>query len=124
MEENRKNDDTHVKREGLKYDAGKLPIYTTIFKQFPLAIKEISKCSQAGHLKYPDDKDWLNYKRVSLEENPNRYLDAALRHLDMSDGDIVNIDLQLKESGYGEVCHLAQAAWNILAHLERKLEQK
>ena len=48
--------------EGIKNDKGKLPYYTVLFKQFPLAIKEVIKCSSAGHNKYKEtDLDWQNF---------------------------------------------------------------
>lgn len=100
---------------GDKYDKDKLPMHTVLYRQFPLAIKEIVKCSQAGHLKYPNDIDWMNFKRVP--DGINRYLNAALRHLN-EEG--VNIDM--KE--YLEVLHEAQAIWNLLAALQIKLENK
>jgi hypothetical protein len=107
--------------KGQKFDEGKLPMFTVLVKQFPNAVKEIVKCSQAGHIKYPKDIDWLNYRRVDLTDNPNRYLDAAVRHLFESKGEL-KLNEDMKE--YGEVSHLAQVAWNILAHLEIKLNDK
>jgi hypothetical protein len=99
--------------KGQKFSEGKLPLYTVMFKQFPLALQEVAKCSQAGHLKYPNDIDWMNFKRV--EDAENQYLNAAIRHL-MEDG----INKDMKE--YGKITHISQVAWNILAHLQIKLE--
>lgn len=107
--------------KGIKLDKNKLPLFTVLFKQFPDAIQEIVKCSNAGHIKYREtDKDWMNFSRVDLSENPNRYLDASVRHLLESKGELL-INEDMKE--YGETYHLAQAAWNILAHLEIKLKE-
>lgn len=106
--------------EGQKFDEGKLPIFTVLVKQFPKAFNEIARCSASGHKKYPADVDYMNFKRVSLEENNNRYLDACMRHLIESQGGLK------KDAGmepYGGAIHLAQAAWNILAHLEIKLSE-
>lgn len=43
--------------KGQKFSQNKIPAYTVIFQQFPNAIQEVIKCSQAGHKKYPDDID-------------------------------------------------------------------
>lgn len=105
--------------EGQKFDEGKLPLFTVLFKQFPSAIQEVVKCSMAGHVKYPMDIDYLNFSRVSLKDNPNRYLDASIRHLLESGGELKE-DESMKE--FGGSIHLAQAIWNILAHLELKIK--
>lgn len=42
---------------GQKFSQDKLPIHTVVFEQFPNAIKEVVKCSLAGHKKYPNDVD-------------------------------------------------------------------
>ncbi len=103
-------------KEGLKFSKDKLPMYTTYFVQFPKALKEVVKCSQAGHKKYiENDENWLNYKKV-----PNaifEYKNAAIRHLDES-----GINKDMLE--YGTVLHEAQVIWNLLAALELQLEKK
>lgn len=101
--------------KGVKHSKNKLPIYTVLFKQFPLAILEVVKCSLAGHKKYSKyDHDWQNFKRV---ENPEfEYRNAALRHM-MQKGYCED----MKE--YGEVLHEAQVIWNLLADLQIKLEK-
>ena len=106
--------------EGQKFDEGKLPLFTVLFKQFPKALTEVSRCSASGHNKYPNDVDYMNFIRVDITENPNRYLDAALRHLMASDLGSLKKDESMEQ--YGGAIHLAQVAWNILAHLERKLQ--
>lgn len=101
--------------KGQKFSEGKLACYTVLFEQFPLAIKEVIKCSQAGHNKYPEDKDWSNFRRV---ENPVfQYRNAAIRHL-FEKG--INKDML----EYGEVLHEAQVIWNLLAALQIELENK
>jgi len=99
-----------------KSDKGKLPMYTVMFKQFPRALEEVAKGSAAGHAKYPNDTDWLNFSRV---DNPERYLEAAVRHLlECSKGeDIMIPDLSLESFGFNTK-HIAQVAWNLLAFLE------
>lgn len=99
--------------KGQKFSDDKLPLYTVIFKQFPLALQEVAKCSQAGHKKYPNDTDWMNFKRVGDAEN--QYLNAAIRHL-MEEG--INQDML----EYGEILHEAQCIWNLLCSLQIKLE--
>lgn len=105
--------------KGNKSDAGKLPIYTVLFKQFPKAMQELVKCSQAGHIKYPDDVDWLNFKRV---ENKDRYLDAALRHL-LEFSETNSFDKELFNLTNIKVLSLAQVIWNLSAYLERSLDE-
>ena len=116
-----KDYDTFKQEEGQKFDDGKLPLFTVLFKQFPNALKEVVRCSNSGHNKYPNDTDWMNFKRVDLSKNPDRYLNAGTRHLMESEGELLwNEDME----EYGGALHLAQAVWNILAHLERKLENE
>ncbi len=101
--------------KGQKFSDDKLPLYTVIFKQFPLALQEVAKCSQAGNKKYreTDGKDWSNFRRV---ENPEfQYKNAAIRHL-MEEG--INQDML----EYGEILHEAQCIWNLLCSLQIKLE--
>lgn len=105
----------NMEKEGQKWSDDKLPIYTVLFEQFPNAIKEVVKCSQAGHKKYPHDIDWMNFKRVKDAEF--QYKNAALRHLGQKG---VSEDMLL----YGEITHEAQAIWNLLASLEIQLSSK
>lgn len=100
---------------GQKFSKDKLPLYTVIFEQFPLAIKEIAKCSLAGHKKYPEDTDWSNFRRV--KNAVSEYRNAAIRHI-MEKG--INKDME----EYHPVLHEAQAIWNLLAALEIELESK
>lgn len=98
---------------GQKHDLEKLPYYTVFFRQFPNALREIVKCSKAGHAKYSEtDKDWMNFTR--LENTETRYREAMLRHM-TEDGPIEDM------KPYGEMTHEAAVAWNALADLENKL---
>lgn len=113
-----------INQVGQKFSEGKLPIYKVLFEQFPNAIQEVVKCSQAGHIKYPNDTDWQNFRRV---ENPNHYLDAALRHLleyslEKAKGNI-SIDEELLNITGVKVLSLAQVIWNFTAYLERELNE-
>ena len=99
--------------EGVKRDNGKLPYYTVLFKQFPLALRAVIECSVAGHNKYHEtDKDWQNFSR--LENADTRYKDASLRH--MAETGIIEDMIE-----YGEMTHEAAVVWNLLADLEVKL---
>lgn len=100
---------------GEKYDDGKLPYYTVLFKQFPNALKEVIKCSQAGHNKYKNDIDYQNFSRIDNYET--RYKDAMLRH--MCEEGIVEDMLE-----YGEMTHEGAVVWNALADLELKLRNE
>lgn len=100
---------------GVKNDNGKLPYYVVLFEQFPNALKEVIKCSNAGHNKYPTDTDWQNFSRV---ENANsRYKNAALRH--MAETGIVEDMIP-----YGGMTHEGAVIWNLLADLEITLRNK
>lgn len=99
---------------GVKNDAGKLPYYVVMFEQFPLALKEVIKCSQAGHNKYPTDVDWQNFARV--EGADKRYKNAALRHM-TEFGEVED----MKE--FGGMTHEGAVIWNLLADLELKLRK-
>ena len=101
---------------GQKYSKDKLPIYTVIFKQFPNAIREVVKCSQAGHNKYIEtDTYWDNFKHVP--DPINQYRNAALRHMGEE-----GINEDMKE--YGKCTHEGQTIWNLLAALEIELSHK
>ena len=102
--------------EGVKRDNGKLPYYTVLFKQFPLALRAVIECSVAGHNKYHEtDKDWQNFSR--LENADTRYKDASLRH--MAETGIIEDMIE-----YGEMTHEAAVVWNLLADLEIKLRKE
>lgn len=103
-------------KPGVKNDSSKLPYYTVLFKQFPNAIREVVKCSQAGHNKYNEtDKDWQNFSR--LDNADIRYKEAMIRH--MTEEGIVD---DMEE--FGEMTHEAAVVWNALADLEIKLRKQ
>ena len=99
--------------KGQKFSDDKLPIYTVLFKQFPDVIQEVIRCSMAGHKKYSNDTDWINFKRVPNAEN--QYLNAALRHMTE-----FGYNEDMKE--YGMILHEAQVIWNLMAALQIKLD--
>lgn len=105
-----------VEKKGQKFNEGKLHYHTVFFKQFPNALKEVVKRSEAGHQKYiKTDANWDNFKHV--ENAQQEYLEAAVRH--MADE---GVDQDLIE--YGETLHEAAVIWNLLASLELKLSNK
>lgn len=106
------------KVSGQKFSQNKLPMFTVLFKQFPDALKEVVKASQAGHKKYADtDFDWMNFKRVPNENF--EYLNAMIRHLMEYSSGVEYVE-DMKE--YGEVLEFAAVIWNGLAHLQRMIE--
>ena len=95
--------------KGIKHSQGKLPYFTVLIEQFPLAIKEVVKRAEYGHQKYIEtDDDYKNWQRIENAEI--QYKNAAMRHL-FQDG----------EEGEDEIQHLAAAAWSLLAVLQLKL---
>ena len=101
---------------GVKNDSGKLPYYIVLFKQFPLALQEVMKCSAAGNNKYhKTDKDWQNFARV--EGADIRYKNAMLRHMSET-GSVKDME------EYGGMTHEAAVVWNALADLEVSLRNK
>lgn len=98
---------------GQKNDQGKLPYHTVLFKQFPRAIRELVRCSNAGHLKYHEtDRDWLNFTR--LENTETRYKNAGLRHMTES-GEVPDME------EFGGMSHEGAVLWNFMADLEVQL---
>lgn len=99
---------------GQKFSEGKLPLAKVLFSQFPLAIQEIARASNAGHRKYlgHGDEDWQNFSRVP--GGSQNYKDAALRHLLEAENQEFNEDM----AEYGKIRHLSQFCWNALAALE------
>ena len=108
------------KEKGVKFDKGKTPLFLA-FLQFKDSLKEIYKCSEAGHNKYKEhDKDFKNFERVvDMNDRDIRYtyLNAELRHLSQSEGELI---VNEEENVY----HIAQCAWNILAHIQLLLNEK
>lgn len=101
---------------GVKNDSDKLPYYTVLFKQFPLALQEVMKCSKAGNNKYHEtDLDWMNFSRVDNAET--RYRNAMLRHM-TEYGSVEDME------EYGGMTHEGAVVWNALADLEVNLRNK
>lgn len=87
------------------------PLIYNMLKQFALAISQVAKCSEYGHLKYKDvDHDWENFSRI--DNAYARYSNSLTRHL-LEEGE--------DESGLN---HDAHVAWNALARLEVKLRNR
>ena len=105
----------NMENTGVKLDLSKLPYYTVLFKQFPLALQEVMKCSKAGNQKYHEtDLDWQNFSRVEKAET--RYKDAMLRHL-AEEGSVEDMEK------YGGMTHEGAVVWNALLDLEVKLRR-
>lgn len=76
-------------------------------KQFKLALVEVAKRSELGHIKYADiDQDYEGFTRTPIEG----YQNALVRHL-----------MELGEPGETKLDHLGALAWNALALLEMEL---
>lgn len=102
---------SHGKRLGQKNDQGK-PFVTKFLRQFPDAIKYVSKVSEYGHKKYGKEEDeemWDNWKHVPNAKE--RYEQAMGRHI---------LDTIDKESGFKSI---AMVAWNALARLQLELDE-
>lgn len=105
---------------GQKFSQNKPEWFTVLFKQFPLAIEEIIRCSQAGHQKYIDtDTDWQNFSRVPNAKN--QYLNASLRHLKESQTQEFNEDMTEYDD---KIRHSSQFVWNAIAFLELEMREK
>ena len=86
------------------------PVFSGVLKYFPNALKEVSKCSQAGN-----DQHHPNTPLHWDMEKSKDELDALTRHLIDHSIDPLDEDGQL---------HLAKVAWRALAGLERFLTNK
>jgi hypothetical protein len=94
---------------GIKYDAGKAPIFRGAVAYFPLAIGELAKVSAFGATKY----QWDGWRRV--DDGLARYSDALVRHLvTEGTGEVLDPDSGL--------LHAAHVFWNAAARLELILE--
>lgn len=94
----------------LKFDNDKLPYYTVLCTQFPLAIKEVVARSKHGHDKYEKGDDWNNWFRLGEERGVESYQNALMRHF-------------FKDGEDSELEHDIAVAWNALAILEFKLRK-
>ena len=83
-----------------------MPVYTGVLKQFPNALKYVSKVSLAGNDQHHPDKP-LHWDKSKSKD----HLDALTRHL--IDADKIDDDGLL---------HLGKVAWRALAALEDYLE--
>ena len=95
--------------EGQKNNNYKLPM-SKLFIQFPDALQAIVLASCYGHNKYPQDIDWLNFKRV--EGGSQNYKDAEIRHYLGGEND--------EESGLPEIYH---QLWNKIAECQLWIEE-
>ena len=86
------------------------PVFSGVLKYFPNALKEVSKCSQAGNNQHHPDKP-LHW---DMEKSKDEY-DALTRHL---------IDHTINPIDDDGMLHLTKVAWRALAGLERYLTNK
>ena len=86
------------------------PVFSGVLKYFPNALKEVSKCSQAGN-----DQHHPNTPLHWDMEKSKDELDALTRHL---------IDHTINPLDEDGQLHLAKVAWRALAGLERFLTNK
>lgn len=84
-----------------------MPVASGVLFYFPNAIKEVSRCSQAGNDQHHSDKPLHWDKSKSYDE-----ADALVRHL---------IDHHLNPEDTDGMLHLTKVAWRALALLERYL---
>ena len=94
------NQDTAKERKGM-------PVFSGVLKYFPNALKEVSKCSQAGNDQHHPNTPLHWDMNKSKDE-----LDALTRHL---------IDHSINPLDEDGQLHLAKVAWRALAALERHL---
>ena len=86
------------------------PVFSGVLKYFPNALKEVSKCSQAGNDQHHPDKP-LHW---DMDKSKDEY-DALTRHL---------IDHTINPIDDDGMLHLTKVAWRALAGLERYLTNK
>ena len=95
------NQDTAAERKAT-------PVFSGVLKYFPLAIKEVSKCSQAGNDQHHPNTP-LHWDRTKSKDE----LDALTRHL---------IDHSVNPLDTDGMLHLTKVAWRALAALQKYLE--
>ena len=86
------------------------PVFSGVLKYFPNALKEVSKCSQAGNNQHHPDKP-LHW---DMDKSKDEY-DALTRHL---------IDHTINPIDDDGMLHLTKVCWRALAGLERYLTNK
>ena len=87
-----------------------IPVFSGVLKYFPDAIKEVSKCSQAGNDQHHPGEP-LHWDKSKSTDNH----DALVRHL---------IDHSQNPLDADGVLHLAKVAWRALASLQIYLENE
>ena len=93
-----------------KEDQKSIPIYSSVLKYFPLALKEVAKVSKAGNKQHFKNKPLHWDRSVSTDQ-----LDAGTRHLiDHASGEVFDDDGQR---------HLAKCVWRFMAQLQLDLEK-
>jgi len=95
-------------KSGLKFDKGK--VRAGILDEFKRALFEVARVGTAGLAKGYARGSWRN-----VPDAKERYMDAFWRH-------ILAVE-EINETD-GGVYHLAQVAWNAMALLELRLEEK
>jgi len=84
------------------------PVYTGVLKYFPLALKEVAKCSKAGNDQHHKEKP-LHWDKSKSFDNE----DALVRHL---------IDHSIDPMDEDGILHLTKVCWRSLAALQIYLE--
>jgi len=84
------------------------PVYTGVLKYFPLALKEVAKCSKAGNEQHHKEKP-LHWDKSKSFDNE----DALVRHL---------IDHSIDPMDDDGILHLTKVCWRSLAALQIYLE--
>lgn len=88
-----------------------IPIYSGFIKYFPLAIAAVAELSRKGNDQHNPGKP-LHWDRSKSGDE----LDAMCRHmLDEASGTEVDTD---------GVLHATKQAWRVMAHLQKKLEDR
>jgi hypothetical protein len=85
-----------------------IPVFSGVFKYFPLALMEIAKCSLQGQKQHNPDKPLAWDREKSSDE-----LDALSRHL-----------LEAGTVDDDGILHDTKIAWRSLANLQKVLEEK
>jgi hypothetical protein len=85
-------------------DRKAIPVWTGCVRYFPSALLEVAKVSKAGNDQHNPGQPlhWAQGKSMNQQ-------DTAMRHL---------LDADAVEGTPGELAHLAQAAWRVLARLQ------
>lgn len=88
-----------------------MPVYSGVLRYFPLAFKEIAKCSQVGNDQHNPGKP-LHWDRAKSGDE----LDAMMRHLiDHASGELFD-DCGTR--------HIVKCGWRILAFIQKTIENE